>query len=64
MNVNGSLDPSFSLGTPAGGCFYFGAGNSILRLPNGKALIGGCYKDYNGTAGLVAGPDLRRPGEF
>ena len=29
--------------------FYPGGGNSILRLPSGKALIGGNYSTYNGT---------------
>ena len=64
LNSNGSLDPSFTLGTPADGWFYPGGGNSILRLPNGKALIGGNFSQLQRHPGLVAGPDLRRPGEF
>ena len=67
LNSNGSLDSSFSLGTPAGGWFYPGAGNSILRLPNGKALIGGCYNNYNAPQAwslvrIFAGPANFSPG--
>ncbi len=49
LNPNGSLDPTFSLGTPANGWFNPGGGNSILRLSNGKALIGGVFSMYSGT---------------
>jgi uncharacterized delta-60 repeat protein len=67
LNSNGSLDSGFSLGTPAGGWFYPGGGNSILRLPTGKALIGGCYQNYNGTQAwslvrIFAGPANFSPG--
>jgi uncharacterized delta-60 repeat protein len=50
LNSNGSLDPNFTLGNPTNGWFYLDGGNSILRLPNGKALIGGNFSQYNGTA--------------
>ena len=49
MNPNGSLDPAFTLGNPANGGYWPGGGNSILRLPSGKALIGGNFSSYNGT---------------
>ena len=66
LKPDGSLDPSFTLGTPAGGYFYYDGGNCILRLPHGKALIGGCYNSYNSTPawGLVrifAGPPVFNP---
>ena len=43
------------------GWFYLGGGNSILRLPNGKALIGGVFSYYNSTPAwslvrIFAGP--------
>ena len=67
MNSNGSLDPSFILGNPAGGGYWPGAGNSILRLPSGKALIGGGFSTYNGTPAwslvrIFAGPANFSPG--
>jgi uncharacterized delta-60 repeat protein len=67
LNSNGSLDPAFILGNPAGGGYWLGAGNSILRLPNGKALIGGGFQSYNGTpawslARIFAGPGNFSPG--
>lgn len=49
LNPNGSQDHSFTQENPAGGDYWPGGGNSILRLPGGKALIGGCYMTYNGT---------------
>jgi uncharacterized delta-60 repeat protein len=49
LNSNGFLDPSFILGNPANGSYWRSAGNSILHLSSGKALIGGCYSTYNGT---------------
>ena len=67
MNPNGSLDPNFALGNPTNGWFYPDAGNSILRLPNGKALIGGVFSQYNGTPAwslvrIFAGPANFNPG--
>jgi uncharacterized delta-60 repeat protein len=61
LNPNGSQDSSFTLGNPAGGGYWPGAGNSILRLPSGKALIGGSFNSYNGTPAwslvrIFAGP--------
>ena len=61
LNSNGSLDATFTLGTPANGGFWYGGGNSILRLPHGKALIGGFYSTYNTTPAwslvrILAGP--------
>jgi uncharacterized delta-60 repeat protein len=47
--TDGSLDPSFSLGTLTQGYYHPQGGSSILRLPNGKALIGGAYSNYNPT---------------
>ena len=49
MNPNGSLDPNFTLGNPTQGGDYSQGGNSILRLPNGKAIIGGSFSRYNAT---------------
>jgi uncharacterized delta-60 repeat protein len=67
LNPNGSLDSSFTLGNPAGGGYWRSAGNSILRLPSGKALIGGGYSTYNGTPAwslvrIFAGPGNFSPG--
>jgi hypothetical protein len=61
LNPNGSPDSNFTLGYATNGCFYPGGGNSILRLPNGKALIGGVFSNYNFTAAwslvrIFAGP--------
>ena len=66
LNPNGSLDSTFTLGNPAVGG-YSGGGNSILRLPNGKALIGGNFSSYNGTDAwslvrIFAGPANFSPG--
>jgi uncharacterized delta-60 repeat protein len=65
LNSNGSLDPAFILGNPANGFFW--DGNSILRLPGGKALIGGNFSSYNGTPAwslvrIFAGPANFSPG--
>jgi uncharacterized delta-60 repeat protein len=49
LNPDGSLDPNFTLGIATNGWFYPGGGSSILRLPNGKALIGGCFGNYNSS---------------
>jgi uncharacterized delta-60 repeat protein len=67
LNSNGSLDPAFILGNPANGGYWRSAGNSILRLPSGKALIGGGFKSYNGTPAwslvrIFAGPGNFSPG--
>ncbi|MBU4231390.1 MAG: hypothetical protein KKD99_12735 [Proteobacteria bacterium] len=67
LNSNGSLDPSFILGNPANGGYWRSAGNSILRLPSGKALIGGNFSSYNGTPAwslvrIFAGPANFSPG--
>jgi uncharacterized delta-60 repeat protein len=67
LNPNGSLDSNFTLGYATNGWFYPGGGNSILRLPNGKALIGGCYSTYNGAPAwslvrIFAGPANFNPG--
>jgi uncharacterized delta-60 repeat protein len=69
LNANGSLDPAFILGTPANGGYWPNAGNSILRLSSGKALVGGCFSSYNGTAAwslvrIFAGPANFNPGEL
>jgi uncharacterized delta-60 repeat protein len=61
LNPDGSLDTTFSIGTPGGGWYFPQGGNSILRLPNGKALIGGCFNLYNATPAwalvrIFAGP--------
>ena len=66
LNSNGTLDPSFTLGTPANGGFWYGGRNSILRLPHGKALIGGFYSSYNSTPAwslvrIFAGPASSNP---
>jgi uncharacterized delta-60 repeat protein len=47
LRADGSLDPSFSLGSLTQGYYYPQAGSSILGLPNGRALIGGVYSYYN-----------------
>jgi uncharacterized delta-60 repeat protein len=47
--ADGSPDPSFSQGTLTNGYYHPQGGSSILRLPNGKALIGGAYSNYNPT---------------
>ena len=67
LNSNGSLDSSFTLGNPANGNSWRGAGNSILHLPSGKALIGGNFQSYNGTPAwslvrIFAGPANFSPG--
>ena len=67
LNSDGSLDSSFALGIPANGGYYPGGGNSILRLPNGKALIGGTFSTYNGNPAwslvrIFAGPANYSPG--
>jgi uncharacterized delta-60 repeat protein len=67
LNSNGSLDAGFNLGQATNGWFYPGAGNSILRLPNGKALIGGIFSQYNGTPAwslvrIFASPANYNPG--
>ncbi len=43
---NGSPDLGFKLGALTQGYYHPQGGNSILRLPNGKALIGGVYSNY------------------
>lgn len=45
LNPDGSLDPSFDTGT---GASYIT--NALTILPDGKYLIGGLFKNYNGTA--------------
>jgi uncharacterized delta-60 repeat protein len=61
LNSNGSLDSNFTLGTPPNWWSNLFDSTSILRLPNGKALIGGNFSQYNGTAAwslvrIFAGP--------
>jgi uncharacterized delta-60 repeat protein len=65
--TDGSLDPSFSLGALTQGYYHPQGGSSILRLPNGKALIGGVYNNYNTTnafslAWIFASPANYSPG--
>jgi uncharacterized delta-60 repeat protein len=67
LNADGSLDSSFAIGNLANGYFYNNAGHRILRLPNGKALIGGWFSSYNGTPAwslvrIFAGPANFSPG--
>ena len=69
LNSNGSLDPNFTLGIPTNGWSNFFDSTSILRLPNGKALIGGNFSQYNGTAAwslvrIFAGPANFSPGSL
>lgn len=45
INADGSLDPDFNTGT---GANYIT--NALTILPDGKYLIGGLFKNYNGTA--------------
>jgi hypothetical protein len=49
LKPDGSLDPNFNLGILTQGYYNPGAGSSILRLPNGKALIGEVFGNYNST---------------
>jgi uncharacterized delta-60 repeat protein len=51
LNIDGSQDSTFTVGNLSnGGWVMPGYGKySILRLSTGKALIGGCYGQYNGT---------------
>ncbi|MFN3758606.1 MAG: T9SS type A sorting domain-containing protein [Algoriphagus aquaeductus] len=45
LNSDGSLDPSFNIGTGANGNV-----STIYIQPDGKILIGGDFTSYNGTA--------------
>lgn len=49
LNANGSLDPNFILGAPSQGWYYPDNGSCILRLPSGKALVGGAFSLYSST---------------
>ena len=49
LNVDGSLDNGFDPGTGAAGPGAFPFVESVLLQPNGKIVIGGNIKGYNGT---------------
>jgi len=55
-NLDGSLDPSFNVGTgPAPGTSFTNSIEALAVQTNGKILIGGTFNSYNGTlrAGLA-----------
>jgi len=69
LNADGSPDSTFATGNPTNG-YHFPGDNpeSILRLPSGKALIGGIFGSYNGTTAfslvrVFAGPPNFNPAE-
>lgn len=64
LNSNGSLDSNFTLGHAINGWSQPCSGNSILRLPNGKALIGGCYNNYTATSAWSLVRIFASPGNF
>ncbi|MDB5258576.1 MAG: hypothetical protein JWM14_3271, partial [Chitinophagaceae bacterium] len=45
LNIDGTLDATFSSGTGANGAI-----SKCIALPNGKILIGGSFTSYNNTA--------------
>ncbi|WP_324680600.1 malectin domain-containing carbohydrate-binding protein [Hymenobacter sp. GOD-10R] len=45
LNPDGSLDPSFNVGTGLDGSI-----NAVLVQPDGNIVIGGMFNSYNGTA--------------
>jgi uncharacterized delta-60 repeat protein/gliding motility-associated-like protein len=46
LNSDGTLDTSFNIGTGVNGYYV----RSIALQPDGKILVGGLFKDFNGTA--------------
>ncbi len=67
LRADGSLDPNVSLGALTQGYFGPGGGSSILRMANGKALIGGVFGNYNtvqtwSLVRIFAGPANFNPG--
>lgn len=50
LNIDGSLDPSFNPGSGAYGNYYHPDIHCIAIQSDGKILIGGSFRFYNGTA--------------